>query len=180
MPVPPGAPKITKISTDFSSVYLLDENGNVWASGANGSGQQGTGTLDVFNPALEKVSLPAGLQAVDVYNAEAVASGYSVYNNTYFIMSDGSVYGTGANTYGQLGNGTTASSVTIPVKMQLPAGVVASSVQAGFGTAIILTTKGQIYTVGNNSNGQLGDGTTTNSSIPKVNTYTNQRAVLQY
>jgi alpha-tubulin suppressor-like RCC1 family protein len=95
-------------------------------------------------------------------------------------MSDGSVYGTGANTYGQMGIGTTSTRVTTPVKMQLPAGVVASSVQAGWGTAVVLTNKGQIYTVGNNSNGQLGDGTTTNSSIPKANVFTNQRAVLQY
>jgi alpha-tubulin suppressor-like RCC1 family protein len=46
-------------------------------------------------------------------------------------------------------------------------------VQTGFGTTVILTTGGKVYTVGNNSDGQLGDGTTTNSSVPKANRYTN-------
>ncbi|MNR30548.1 Regulator of chromosome condensation (RCC1) repeat protein [compost metagenome] len=49
----------------------------------------------------------------------------------------------------------------------------AQQVQSGFGTTVILTTNGKVYTVGNNSNGQLGDGTTTNSSTPKANRYTN-------
>jgi alpha-tubulin suppressor-like RCC1 family protein len=50
--------------------------------------------------------------------------------------------------------------------MNLPAGIAASVVQTGYGTTVVLTTAGTVYTVGNNGNGQLGDGTTTNSSTP--------------
>ena len=58
-------------------------------------------------------------------------------------------------------------------KMNLPSGVVAASVQSGLGTAVVLTAGGKVYTVGNNSSGQLGDGTTVNSSTPQARQYVN-------
>jgi alpha-tubulin suppressor-like RCC1 family protein len=78
------------------------------------------------------------------------------------------------NNYGQLGDGTTTERST-PVAMQVIDGVSikAKSVASGFGTTIVLIAGKKIYTVGNNSNGQLGDGTTTNSLVPKANRYTN-------
>ena len=60
-----------------------------------------------------------------------------------------------------------------PQNMILPAGVKAKSVQSGLGTTVVLSTTGQIYTVGNNSNGQLGDGTTINSATPAARPYVN-------
>ena len=60
-----------------------------------------------------------------------------------------------------------------PQNMILPAGVKAKSVQSGLGTTVVLSTTGEIYTVGNNSNGQLGDGTTINSATPAARPYVN-------
>jgi hypothetical protein len=102
------------------------------------------------------------------------------YANTYVVLDNGSVYGSGSNYFGQMGNGTTGTTVATPVRMTLPAGVVAQSVQTGFGTTVILTNEGRIFTVGNNGNGQLGDGTTTNSSIPSARQYVNQRPLVLY
>ena len=60
-----------------------------------------------------------------------------------------------------------------PQKMILPAGVKAKSVQSGLGTTVVLSTTGEIYTVGNNSNGQLGDGTTISKCVPGAHRYVN-------
>jgi alpha-tubulin suppressor-like RCC1 family protein len=58
--------------------------------------------------------------------------------------------------------------------------VKAKDVVSGYGTTVVLTEDGKVYTVGNNGNGQLGDGTTTNSSTPKANRYTNVLPVTSF
>lgn len=180
-------PKYVRVSTDNRTVVLLDENGDAWAAGNNNRGQMGTGTArTTFEPVLKKVVIPAGRKVVDIYVTETYPIGITTgadltsYNNSYFILDDGSVYGAGGNNYGQLGNGATSDFEATPVKMNLPVGVKAKSVQSGFGTTVILTTTGKLYTVGSNAYGQLGDGTTTNSSTPKANAYTNQRSTILY
>ena len=92
------------------------------------------------------------------------------------------MYGAGSNTFGQLGNGTTAAAQTTPVAMNVVGTVNgrAVSVQAGYGSAVILTSSGVTYTVGNNNTGQLGDGTTTNSSTPILGKFLNDSRATSY
>jgi alpha-tubulin suppressor-like RCC1 family protein len=71
----------------------------------------------------------------------------------------------GYNAYGQLGNGTTTESTT-PVAVDLPAGVTATSVAAGGYHSLAIGSNGTVYAWGDNGLGQLGNGTTTNSSTP--------------
>lgn len=188
MPMPPGNPKATRISTDNSGVVILYENGDVWAAGGNNRNQLGMGTANMgtYNPVLKKVPLPGPVADIYATDHDPVAPSTGVnlgsHNNSFFILQDGRVFGTGADNYGQLGRGgtTTGDYVTAPVQMQLPAGVLGRTVQAGYGTTIVISTTGVVYTVGNNSNGQLGDGTYTSSSIPKANKFTNQRSSIIY
>ena len=58
--------------------------------------------------------------------------------------------------------------------------VKALQVESGYGTTIVVGDNHEVYTVGNNTNGQLGDGTTTNSSTPKANKYTNALPITQF
>lgn len=180
IPIPASSGAVQQIATDQWSVLFRTSSGEVWSAGGNDRGQLCNGTVGKnISPFLTKVTLPAGRKAVFIYTTKNGVQGAD-YANTYIIMDDGSVYGCGANTFGQLGNGTTSSSSGSLVKMNLPAGVSAKTVQTGYGTTIIWTTAGTVYSVGSNVNGQLGDGTTTNSSTPKVNQYLNVRPIIFY
>lgn len=180
--LPVGAGSAVKVVTDQWSTLVLDSNGVVWGAGLNASGQLGNGnTTNQSTPVKFILPIVGGVQvkAVDVFNVGAgmqVGPGNNYrYANTYVIGDDGKVYGAGDNEEGQLGVGATSDYAATPVVMGVIDGISirAKQVQAGFGTAIVLTENGKIYTVGNNSHGQLGDGTTNDSSTPAANVYTN-------
>ncbi len=78
------------------------------------------------------------------------------------VTEDGDLYMWGANTYGQLGDGTTTNS-SIPKKIM--SGV--KEVSLGYWHSAAITEEGDLYMWGANTHGELGDGTTTYSSIPK-------------
>ncbi len=73
----------------------------------------------------------------------------------------------GANSDGQLGNGSTSSGSNVPVTVKLPKGTKARRVAAGTAHSLALTSTGAVLAWGVNINGQLGDGSTSpNSHIP--------------
>jgi alpha-tubulin suppressor-like RCC1 family protein len=91
----------------------------------------------------------------------AIAAGVA---HTCALNSTGSVLCWGSNEFGQLGNGSTAS-ITSPVQVVgLTAGAV--SIAAGSESTCALTATGTVWCWGDNTNGQLGDGTFTQSTVP--------------
>jgi Regulator of chromosome condensation (RCC1) repeat len=78
----------------------------------------------------------------------------SGYGGTMAVGSDGSLWGTGRNTDGQLGMGNT-NSVYVP-KQVLANGV--ASVSLGYYHSLILKTDGSLWAAGYNNNGELGIG----------------------
>ncbi|MEO7904431.1 MAG: hypothetical protein ABIR91_01405, partial [Candidatus Saccharimonadales bacterium] len=172
-PLPPGSGKAIKASSDHSSVSVLTDAGQVWSAGLNDKGQLGNGAVATNQTTPVRFILPAGVLATDLYSTSTGLA--SDFSNLFVVGSNGRVYGAGSNVFGQLGNGTMTAYQATPVVMGVIDGTVirASSVQSGYGTTIILTTNNKIYTVGHNDNGQLGDGTTTDSSTPVANRYTN-------
>ena len=162
---------ITKMWTDQGSLSVLTTKGEIWSAGYNTKGQFGSGTTNSYVPTPVKFNMP--VTATDLY--EALGGDRSLYQNLYAVGSNGKIYGAGANTFGQLGNGTTSASVSTPVAMSVIDGssIVATQVLTGYGTTIVFTTNGSVYTVGHNDWGQLGDGTTTNRSTPIKAQYVN-------
>lgn len=171
-PLPVGSGRAIKASSDHSSLSVMTDTGQVWSAGLNDKGQLGNGTVATNQTTPVRFILPSGVLARDLYSTSTGLN--STYSNLFVVGSDGRVYGAGSNTYGQLGDGTTIDRAT-PVAMNGIDGVAVrgKTVQAGYGTAVVLTVNNKIYTVGNNNYGQLGDGTTTNSSTPVANRYTN-------
>ena len=172
--LPDVAGDALKISTDEAFASILTSNGQVWSMGTNKNGQLGNGTSSLFEPTPTKFILPSGVTAIDVYSTSYVPTSDVKYTNTFVIGSDGKVYGAGSNYFGQLGDGTTTLRTT-PVAMNVINGtdIKALQVESGYGTTVVVADNHKVYTVGNNGNGQLGDGTTDNSSTPKANQYTN-------
>jgi alpha-tubulin suppressor-like RCC1 family protein len=158
-PVPADLPAdvdITAVAAGYKQSLALSSSGTLYAWGADNYGQAGNGTKgkNVFTPVV--VPLPRG--------ATASAIGVGI-NHDLAVTSTGSVYDWGWNSTGQLGNGKLANS-DVPVEAQLPAGVVATAVAGGAGHSLALTSTDSVYAWGDNTHGQVGDGTTTDSSVP--------------
>jgi alpha-tubulin suppressor-like RCC1 family protein len=86
----------------------------------------------------------------------------------YAVASDGTVAAWGANTYGQLGNGTTAQS-KVPVAVARNgalAGKTVVTLAAASRHVLALCADGTLVAWGYNSHGQLGNGSTTDSPVP--------------
>jgi len=99
------------------------------------------------------------------------------YAHTDAIKTDGSLAAWGKNNSGQLGDGTTVDS---HVPKAIGAGYAAIASGTGPDTAftIAVKTDRSLWAWGNNTHGQLGDGTTNNSLSPKqIGTDTTYAAV---
>ncbi len=86
--------------------------------------------------------------------------------HTCAVTSAGAVECWGFDFYGQLGDGqTTGNPVRAPVAVVgLSSGV--SAVSVGYQHSCALTTAGGVQCWGYNGDGELGNGTTTNSAVP--------------
>ena len=84
------------------------------------------------------------------------------------LDSEGRVFAWGNNLLGQLGDGTTTNRLSpVPVTtLGVLDGQSISSVAAGHYYSVALSSTGDIFSWGTNGDGQLGDGTTTNRSVP--------------
>ncbi len=151
----PAGTTITAIAAGAFHSLALTSAGTVLAWGENLHGQLGNGgTTNVSTPV--GVSLPAGV----TITAVAAGAAYSLA-----LTSTGAVLAWGDNSNGQLGNGTTTGSST-PVDVDLPAGTTITAVAAGAAHSLALTSTGAALAWGNNADGQLGNGDTTNRSTP--------------
>ncbi|MFA4917204.1 MAG: hypothetical protein WC560_11130, partial [Syntrophales bacterium] len=129
----------------------------------NSNGQLGNGTTtDSLFPVQVSGAGGAGLLS----DVKAVAAGYG---HTLALKNDGTVLAWGYNSNGQLGNGTTTDSL-FPVQVSGAGGAGLLSdvkaVAAGYGHTLALKNDGTVLAWGYNSNGQLGNGTTTDSAVP--------------
>src|SRR5262249_6442419 len=71
----------------------------------------------------------------------------------------------GNNVNGQLGDGTKTTRFN-PVTVHLPPGTTVTSVRTGCFHTLALTSTGQVLAWGFNGDGELGNGTTTDSATP--------------
>jgi alpha-tubulin suppressor-like RCC1 family protein len=130
----------------------LLSNGNVMCWGYNNAGQLGDGTTtDSHTPVM-------------VNTATSVAALAAGGLHTCALTSAGGVLCWGANGEGQVGNAT-MTNTNVPVEAYLLHSGVAAIAAGGFHTCAALE-EGGVDCWGYNSSGQLGDGTTNNSSVP--------------
>ncbi len=106
----------------------------------------------------QAVSQAATLTVNAVAGVISISSGSQ---HSLFLRADGSLWGMGYNTDGELGDGTQTNRLR---PAPLARGVVAAS--AGANHSLVLRSDGTLWATGANTAGQLGDGTTTSSLIP--------------
>lgn len=94
-----------------------------------------------------------------------ISAGY--YEHKAVITTDGSLYTWGQNNCGQLGNGTINERYDDDI-YNIPRKIMDNIQEVSLGSfsSAAITTDGNLYTWGRNDIGQLGDGTTTDSSNP--------------
>jgi alpha-tubulin suppressor-like RCC1 family protein len=85
------------------------------------------------------------------------------YSQTFVLRSDGTLWATGANTYGQLGLGDTVQRTSLT---QVGGDRDWLTVTCGGGHTLALKQDGSLWAWGFNFMGQVGDGTTTNRLLP--------------
>ncbi|TXK75433.1 fibronectin type III domain-containing protein [Paenibacillus sp. N3.4] len=139
-----------------SHILELRRDGTVWAWGKNDYGQLGNGT-QTYSYNFVQVS-----QLSDVI---AVATGA---NHSLALKQDGTVWAWGSDIEGQLGNRYQSISPRTPAQVDQLSNIV--SIAAGADYSVALKNDGTVWTWGNNSYGQLGNGTISNSSRTPVRT----------
>jgi alpha-tubulin suppressor-like RCC1 family protein len=132
-------------------------SGALYAWGDNSVGELGDGTTTQHD-SPEAVTLATGVTATAV----SAGTGFSLA-----IGSDGNLYAWGNNTEGQLGDGTTTQH-TSPEVITLATGIKPAAISAGELDGLAIGSDGKLYAWGDNSFGELGDGTTTNHDSPEV------------
>jgi alpha-tubulin suppressor-like RCC1 family protein len=90
----------------------------------------------------------------------------SICSTHTVIIDNGNMYAWGNNTYGQLGNNTTTSSL-IPILIPKQNGYYWVNVSVFFNYTMAINSNGELYGWGNNTNGQLGTGNNTSYFSPQ-------------
>ena len=139
------------VASGISHSCGLDLDGQAYCWGYNGGGQVGDGTT-TNRP--EPTAVATGLAFDEL----------TVGGNTSCGRVGTDAYCWGDNTYGQTGDGTTTSPRTAPV--QVSNGLAFARIVPGGQHTCAITTAGAPYCWGNNVYGELGDGTTTQSTAP--------------
>ncbi|MBI2060176.1 MAG: hypothetical protein HYT87_10430 [Nitrospirae bacterium] len=144
---------VMALAAGGSHACALVAGGNVKCWGLNGSGQIGDGT--VVNR-----SFPTAVTSLS--NALNVGAGL---NHSCAITVDGFVKCWGKNDAGQVGDGSTVDRYA-PVAVTTLTNVVALSLGGDHACAFNASAGKAVVCWGLNANGQLGDGTNTNRSVP--------------
>ena len=154
-----------KLAAGASHSVALKSEGTVWTWGANASGQLGIGSTDSSThaaPAQVRLNSTTFLTGMSLAGAGALHS-------LAVRKSDGSVFGWGSDSAGQLGDNSTTTK-TYPVQAKTTAlgnpvltGII--DIAGGSTHTLALKADGTVWTWGRNSSGQLGDGTTTSRRL---------------
>ena len=154
----------TKLSSGGQHTCAILDDGTVSCWGANTYGQLGDGIENTRRNKPETRLVPTLTTSLGTgRTAVAISSGEY---HTCAILDDGSVSCWGENTDGQLGDGTTTQRNTPTQISSLGTGKTAVAISSGVYHTCAILDDGTVSCWGNNGDGQLGDGTTTQRGTP--------------
>lgn len=148
----PSGVRITSLANPmpYDSALAIDSTGHVWGWGYDTSHSLCLTRLRLSTPQrlpLSSVTMATG------------AGGHSMF------LTNGHLYSCGLGSDGELGDASTTTSQAPVAVVGLPA-VKVVSIQSAWQDSGVLLANGHYYDWGYNREGQLGDGTTVNRSVP--------------
>ncbi len=152
---------IVSVEAGFRTGFYLKESGDFYAFGYNDYRQLGLAGIDGVDDITPRTNLIETPTKGAFDSVESISNGQPG-GNTLFKMFDGSVWGAGYNSVGQLGDGTSTWRET-PVKVY-DGGV--HDVALGFSHSLFLMENGSVWGAGSNGSGQLGLGGLAQTSTP--------------
>jgi alpha-tubulin suppressor-like RCC1 family protein len=153
-----------KISSGERHNIGIKTDGSLWGWGYNGTyGAIGNGN---------DFTLPSPVQIGTGTDWNEVCSGTV---NSFAIKQNGTLWGWGANNFGQLGNGSSSQYSLVPVQIGTGLWKV---VKTGYHHTVAIKADGTLWAWGNNESATIGDGTFINKSVPTmINASTNWKTI---
>ncbi|HXE95337.1 MAG TPA: chitobiase/beta-hexosaminidase C-terminal domain-containing protein, partial [Dongiaceae bacterium] len=147
----------TSLSAGGLHSLAAKRNGTLWAWGDNSNGQLGDDTVTGHNSPI-RITGP-----LDIPDIVVVAAGG---HHTFAARANGEIYSWGSNTSGQLGDGTTTGNLA-PLQVDSDA---VSWIDTELGGQFTLARRsdGTLWAWGDNSSGQLGDGSFAKRPVPTM------------
>jgi alpha-tubulin suppressor-like RCC1 family protein len=145
----PGLKDIIALSAGAGFSLALQRNGQVWAWGRNDTRQLGDGTT---------TSRPTPVLLPGLTDVVAISAGG---NHALALRSDGTLWGWGHNRDGQLDPALPQNHLALPTPITGMTQV--AQIAAGYHFSLALRADGSVWSWGNNTNGELGQGT---QSVP--------------
>ena len=149
-----GQQNAIKITGGYQTVGIVTSSGKAIAWGKNSYGVLGNGTTT--DNIIGKTTIG---EDIDDFKLTCYSG--------MFLKDNGKAYSAGLNNYGQLGIGNTTSKSTY-TEISIDTESKIKYIAPGGNTSAIMTSDGKVYETGYNKNGQLSDGTTTNSNKFKL------------
>ena len=144
---------VIQISTGMYHTLAVKTDSSLWAWGSNRDGQLGIGKAGYYEEETSPVHVTDNVRFVD-----------GGWHYTMFIKNDGTLWGCGSNTFGQLGNGQSGNYELDSLPVYITDNV--AFISAGKEHTMIIKNDGSLWACGNNESGQFGNGTKTSSNTP--------------
>jgi alpha-tubulin suppressor-like RCC1 family protein len=150
-PVQIGTDKNWKtVSAGWDHALAIKGDGTLWAWGNNNYGQGGDSLFNI---------VPAPRQVGKDHDWKEVSAGFQ---HSLAMKADGTVWAWGYDYFGQLGDGMTGSATLVPAPVEGATGF--AHIGAGWCYSMLLGADGSFCGSGINTWGQLGNGTSVNST----------------
>jgi alpha-tubulin suppressor-like RCC1 family protein len=143
----PDGTKIAAVAAGSLYSLALTRGGQVLAWGQNDSGQLGDGST-ASHEAPVPTDLPLGTKVTGLFAG---------CTHSLAMTAGGTVLAWGANSFGQLGDGSFTPRLT-PVPATMPPGTKVAAISSGCDDSMVRTASGRVLVWGRNDEGELGDG----------------------
>jgi alpha-tubulin suppressor-like RCC1 family protein len=152
---------ITNVACGYRFTLFLDSTGKVYSCGLNTNGQLGQNTTDTL-------LVPTLITSTNI-STQTITNVACGEDHAMFVNSIGRVYSCGNNINGQLGhNNTTQLLVPTLITSTNISTRIITKVVCGYRFTLFLDSTGRVCCCGLNTNGQLGQNTTTQLLVPTI------------